>query len=87
MEIEKERKEESQKLLEKGNEKRTERKRNGKKRIIVGATGASGQPLLLQCLRLIREAPEFESWLVMSEGARRTSAPGRPADPFRPQEC
>ena len=43
-----------------------------KKRIIVGATGASGSPLLLQCLQLIREAAEYESWLVMSESARLT---------------
>ncbi|MBM6855857.1 UbiX family flavin prenyltransferase [Mediterraneibacter glycyrrhizinilyticus] len=43
-----------------------------KKRIIVGAAGASGSPLLLSCLRLIREAEEYESWLVMSNSARLT---------------
>lgn len=43
-----------------------------KKRIIVGSTGASGSPLLMQCLRLIREDPAYESWLVMSDSARLT---------------
>lgn len=42
------------------------------KRIIVGATGASGLPILIQCLRLIREAPEYESWLIMTDSARLT---------------
>ena len=31
-----------------------------KKRIIVGATGASGLPLLVKCLEIIRENPDFE---------------------------
>lgn len=44
------------------------------KRIIVGATGASGMPLLIRCLDLIREAPGYESWLLMSESARLTLA-------------
>lgn len=43
-----------------------------KKRIIVGATGASGLPILVECLKLIREQPEYESWLVMSESAKLT---------------
>ncbi|MGN0373809.1 MAG: UbiX family flavin prenyltransferase [Enterocloster sp.] len=43
-----------------------------KKRIIVGAAGASGMPVLEACLRLIREAEEFESCLIMSESARLT---------------
>lgn len=43
-----------------------------KKRIIVGATGASGSTLLIRCLQLIGEAPGFESWLVMSSSARLT---------------
>lgn len=34
-----------------------------KKRIIVGATGASGIPILMKCLELIREEAEFESYL------------------------
>lgn len=36
-----------------------------KKRIVVGATGASGQPLLIKCLEIIRESEEFESYLIM----------------------
>lgn len=43
-----------------------------KKRIIVGASGASGLPLLIQCLKLIRESAQFESYLIMSEGAKLT---------------
>ena len=43
-----------------------------KKRIIVAATGASGSPLLIQCLKLIREDERFESYLIMSEGAKLT---------------
>lgn len=43
-----------------------------KKRIVVGATGASGQPLLIKCLELIRESEEYESYLIMTESARLT---------------
>ena len=43
-----------------------------KKRIIVGASGASGMPLLKECLKLIREAPEYESWLIMTDSAKLT---------------
>lgn len=43
-----------------------------KKRIIVGATGASGMPVLVKCLELIRAAEGFESWLIISGGARLT---------------
>ena len=43
-----------------------------KKKIIVGATGASGIPILIQCLKLIKENPEFESYLIMSESAKLT---------------
>lgn len=43
-----------------------------KKKIIVGATGASGIPILISCLRLIREAENFESILILSESARLT---------------
>lgn len=42
------------------------------KRIIVGATGASGMPVLIQCLKLIRKQPDYESWLILSDGARLT---------------
>lgn len=43
-----------------------------KKRIIVGATGASGLPILAECLKLIRCRPEYESWLIMSRSAKLT---------------
>lgn len=43
-----------------------------KKRIVVGATGASGLPLLVQCLKLIREDGSHESCLIMSESAKLT---------------
>ncbi len=43
-----------------------------KKRIVIGATGASGMPILITCLELIRQDPEFESILILSEGARLT---------------
>lgn len=45
-----------------------------KKRLIVAATGASGGPLLIQCLKLIREDGQFEACLIMSEGAKLTLA-------------
>lgn len=43
-----------------------------KKRIVVGATGASGLPILIQCLRLIKEQEEFESYLIMTDSAKLT---------------
>lgn len=43
-----------------------------KKRIIVGATGASGLPILVESLKLIRENPDFESCLIMSDSAKLT---------------
>ena len=43
-----------------------------KKRIVVGATGASGLPLLVKCLEIIREDPDFESYLIMSSSAELT---------------
>ncbi|MGN0404565.1 MAG: UbiX family flavin prenyltransferase [Bariatricus sp.] len=43
-----------------------------KSRIIVGATGASGLPLLIECLKMIREDGNYESCLIMSESARIT---------------
>lgn len=45
-----------------------------KKRIIVGASGASGMPLLIKCLELIREEKEYESYLIMSDSAKLTLA-------------
>lgn len=43
-----------------------------KKRIIVGATGASGIPILIKCLELIKEEQEYESYLIMSDSAKVT---------------
>lgn len=43
-----------------------------KKRLIIGATGASGIPILIQCLNLIRENQEFESYLIMTDSAKIT---------------
>lgn len=43
-----------------------------KKRIIVGATGASGFPILAECLKLIQIKSEYESWLIMSDSAKLT---------------
>lgn len=45
-----------------------------KKRILVAATGASGSPLLIQCLKLIKADGRFEVGLIMSEGAKLTLA-------------
>ena len=45
-----------------------------KKKIIVGATGASGLPILTSCLQIIQEASEYESCLIMSDSARITLA-------------
>ncbi len=43
-----------------------------KKRLIIGSTGASGIPILIQCLKLIRENQEFESYLIMTDSAKIT---------------
>lgn len=45
-----------------------------KKRIVVGATGASGLPILVECLKMIRKQPGYESWLIMSDTAKLTLA-------------
>lgn len=45
-----------------------------KKKIVVGATGASGLPLLIECLKLIKESKEYTSYLIMSESAKLTLA-------------
>ena len=47
-------------------------KESVKKRIIVGATGASGLPILIQCLKLIQEQENYESYLIMSKSAKLT---------------
>lgn len=43
-----------------------------KKRMIVGATGASGMPILIKCLEVIRKQGDFESYLIMSPSAELT---------------
>ena len=43
-----------------------------KKRIIIGASGASGLPILKKCLELIQADERYESVLVMSESAKLT---------------
>lgn len=43
-----------------------------KKRIIVGATGASGIPILIKCLELIQEKEDYESYLIMTDSAKLT---------------
>ena len=45
---------------------------NRRKRLVIAATGASGSPLLLECLRLVRAQPGWESCLIMSRGAKVT---------------
>lgn len=40
-----------------------------KKRIVVAATGASGLPILITCLNIIKGNPEFESHLILSDSA------------------
>ena len=43
-----------------------------KKRIIIGATGASGMPLLKRCLEIIKTDGNFESYLILSKSAEIT---------------
>lgn len=43
------------------------------RRIVVGASGASGTPLLVRCLEILRDTPNVESHLIMSRGARMTA--------------
>lgn len=42
------------------------------KRILLGATGASGSPLLLECLRILKTAEQYTSALILSAGAEKT---------------
>ena len=39
------------------------------KRIVVGASGASGMPRLIKCLKILRTKEEYRSLLVMSRSA------------------
>lgn len=43
-----------------------------KKRIVVGASGASGIPLLEATLKLIQESNQYESFLILSDSAKVT---------------
>lgn len=45
-----------------------------KKRLVIGSSGASGMPVLAECLKMIKEDPDFESHLVLSESAKVTIA-------------
>ncbi len=51
-----------------------EKKDSGKKRLIIGISGASGAILGIQLLKLLKECPEWETHLVMTEGAGLTIA-------------
>ena len=42
------------------------------KRIVGGASGASGMPLLMKCLEILRDSEEYRSLLVMSRSAKLT---------------
>lgn len=42
------------------------------KKIVVAATGASRIPILIQCLKMIKEEQEYESHLIMSDSAKVT---------------
>ena len=45
-----------------------------KKRIIIGASGASGTPLLIEVLKTVKEDPAWESTLIMTDGAKLTAS-------------
>lgn len=42
------------------------------KRLIIGFSGASGAPLCIELLKAMRKFPDWETHLVVSEGAERT---------------
>lgn len=42
------------------------------KRIVIGISGASGIPIATEVLRALKEQPEWQSSLVMTNGAERT---------------
>lgn len=46
--------------------------RVNKERLVVGFSGASGAPLCIELLKAMREFPNWETHLVVSEGAERT---------------
>lgn len=43
------------------------------RRIVVGASGASGTPLLAACLQALRDADDVETHLIMTHAARLTA--------------
>jgi flavin prenyltransferase len=49
-------------------------KEKGKKRLVVGISGASGAVIGVELLRALRLHPDWESHLVISEGGARTIA-------------
>ncbi len=40
-----------------------------KKRLIIGATGASGLPLTIECLKILKKAEDVSACLIMSDSA------------------
>jgi len=49
-------------------------KNTGKKRLVVGISGASGSVLAIELLKCLRELPQWESHVVISRGAVLTLA-------------
>ncbi|MDF2538694.1 MAG: aromatic acid decarboxylase [Herbinix sp.] len=47
-------------------------KQSGKRRLIVGMSGASGAILGIELLNIMKEQPEWETHLILSEGAELT---------------
>jgi len=47
-------------------------KKINKKRLVIGMSGASGASLALQMLEILRESPDWETHLVISNGAEET---------------
>ena len=43
-----------------------------KKRIVLGVSGASGAPLAIACLKLLKAFPDYEVHLVISRGGEET---------------
>lgn len=56
------------------------------KRLIIGMSGASGQIYGIRLLEVLREAPEVETHLVMSQAARMTIAQETEYDPRAVEE-
>ena len=42
------------------------------KRLVIGMSGASGVPIAVEILQTLKECPDWESCLVVTDGARRT---------------